>query len=94
MAHNPKVAHVLAATQTRSHHCHWPGCEAQVPPAKWGCLKHWRMLPKELQNRIWRAYRPGQEHTLTPSRDYIDAAKAVQEWIAAKIERERAGQLL
>lgn len=91
-ARNPKVAHVLAARQTRRHHCHWPGCTEQVPPAKWGCLKHWRRLPKELQDRIWRAYRPGQEDTQTPSREYVEAARAVQHWIAAQADPQ--GRLL
>jgi hypothetical protein len=39
------------------------------------------MLPRSLQQRIWRAYQPGQETTLTPSREYVEAARAVQEWI-------------
>lgn len=76
-----KADHVRAAQQTRTHECHWPGCDRQVPPAKWGCLRHWRMLPRSLQQRIWRAYQPGQETTLTPSREYVEAARAVQEWI-------------
>jgi hypothetical protein len=35
-----------------------------------------------LRNRIWETYRPGQEVTMTPSREYLDAARAVQQWIA------------
>lgn len=63
------------------HHCHWPGCERCVPPAMWGCAKHWFMLPKHLRDRIWRAYRPGQEISKTPSMEYIEAAEAAQAWI-------------
>lgn len=80
---NAKVAHVLRATQTRDHACHWPGCTQQVPPARWGCRKHWYSLPIDLRNDIWKAYRPGQERTGTPSREYVAAARAVQDWIAA-----------
>lgn len=76
-----KRAHVKAANQSRRHRCHWPGCDVQVPPAKWGCLKHWFMLPKHLRDKIWAAYRIGQEETMTPSDSYISAAKEVQEWI-------------
>lgn len=65
------------------HHCHWPGCGKQVPAALWGCLKHWRMLPKYLRDKIWAAFRPGQEETKTPSREYVAAAREVQQWIAA-----------
>lgn len=83
-----KVDYVKRQGQTRAHHCHWPGCTKQVPPAKWGCLKHWRMLPKQLRDLIWRAYQPGQEITLTPSRDYIEAARQVQDWITANYDGE------
>lgn len=76
-----KVAYVKSAKQTRSHHCHWPGCDKQVPPAMWGCREHWYRLPKALRDRIWATYRPGQEKTLTPSDAYLAVARAVQEWI-------------
>ena len=78
-----KADHVRAARQTRTHECHWPGCEVQVPPAKWGCQRHWYRLPMALRNRIWRTYRIGQEDTQTPSREYVAVAREVQEWINA-----------
>jgi hypothetical protein len=68
-----------------THTCHWPGCNVEVPPAMWGCKSHWFKLPKPLRNRIWATYVPGQEITKTPDRSYLDAAKAVQEWIAGQI---------
>ena len=77
-----KAQHVLAARQTRKHSCHWPGCGAQVPPAMWGCKRHWLKLPKRLRDRIWQAYRPGQEEDGRPSVDYVTAAREVQDWIA------------
>ncbi len=76
-----KVEHVLKAGQTRDHHCHWPGCGKQVPPAMWGCKRHWFLLPKRLRDRIWSTYRIGQEVNLSPSREYIQVAREVQEWI-------------
>ena len=82
MTMNPKVRHVLSAGQTRKHHCHWPGCEKQVPPAMWGCRTHWYSLPKDLRDKVWRAYQPGQEATMTPSAEYLDVAREVQAWIA------------
>jgi hypothetical protein len=80
-SHSAKVSYVLREGQTRDHHCHWPGCDAQVPPAKWGCLKHWRLIPKELRDEIWACFRPGQEKTQSPSREYIAVALKVQRWI-------------
>ncbi len=67
-----------------AHTCHWPGCLRVVPPAMWGCKPHWFMLPLRLRNRIWATYRAGQEIDKRPSEDYIDAAVAVQEWIASQ----------
>lgn len=63
------------------HNCHWPGCQRHVPPKLWGCREHWFKLPKDLRDEIWRTYRPGQEISKTPSREYIAAARAVREWI-------------
>jgi len=70
------------------HSCHWPDCEIQVPPAMWGCAKHWYMLPKKLREQIWRLYVPGQEITKTPSEAYVLAAREVQEWCLAEIKRK------
>ena len=47
----------------------------------WGCKAHWFALPKHLRDRIWATYRRGQEITKTPSREYLDAAQAVRQWI-------------
>ena len=79
-----KADYVRAARQTRLHTCHWPGCKKQVPPAMWGCRTHWFRLPAALRARIWKTYRPGQEEDLRVSGEYIDAAEAVQAWIAAQ----------
>ncbi len=81
MAH--KADYVRSPGQTRDHTCHWPGCGKQCPPAMWGCKTHWFKLPKNLRDRIWRTFRPGQEVTMTPSAEYLEAAKEVQEWILA-----------
>lgn len=78
-----KVAHVKRGRQTRRHTCHWPGCQKQVPPTLWGCAPHWFAIPKPLRDRVWQAYAPGQEETGRPSREYVEVAREVQEWIRA-----------
>jgi hypothetical protein len=80
----PKADYVRSQVQTRAHTCHWPGCEKQVPPAMWGCKAHWFAIPAGLRARIWATYKPGQEVNGTPSAAYIQAAKAVQAWIAER----------
>lgn len=76
-----KRRYVKSQGQTRHHHCHWPDCNAQVPPAMWGCKAHWFRLPKALRDRIWATYAPGQEVDLTPSTAYLQVADDVQRWI-------------
>lgn len=78
-----KVEHVRAARARRGHTCHWRGCDRDVPPAMWGCKAHWFRLPKALRDRVWATYRPGQEETKTPSREYLAVAREVQAWIEA-----------
>lgn len=77
-----KAAYVLRARQTRNHTCHWPGCGKQVPPAMWGCSRHWFMLPKRLRDAIWKAYKPGQENlNPVPSQEYLKVAADVRRHI-------------
>lgn len=85
-----KVAHVRRAStgDPGDHHCHWTGCTERVPPAKWGCKKHWFMLPKDLRDEIWRTYRPGQEVSKTPSPAYVIAALKVRDWIAGYLAQQ------
>lgn len=85
---NRKADYVRRQPQTRRHACHWPGCDVQVPPAMWGCRPHWYRLPKALRDRIWWAFVPDQEATMSPSDEYLEAARAVQEWIAAYLEAQ------
>jgi CDP-diacylglycerol pyrophosphatase len=83
-----KVEYVKKQTQFRNHHCHWPGCKKQVPPAMWGCYKHWMILPKTLRDKIWAAYRPGQEKDMRPSRHYLTVATEVQNWITNYLRKQ------
>lgn len=91
---NSKVAYVLAQPQTRPHTCHWPGCNTQVPPARWGCRPHWLRLPKRIRDRIWAAYRPGQEVDFDPSEEYLAAVEEAERWILAQEARPRQKALL
>lgn len=81
MSIDDKRAYVRSQPQTRAHHCHWPGCTRQVPPAMWGCKTHWFKLPQNLRNGIWRTFEPGQEVDLSPSDEYLRVADEVQKWI-------------
>jgi hypothetical protein len=81
MSFDAKRAYVLKQGQNRNHHCHWPGCDRQVPPAMWGCKVHWFALPKALRDKVWETYEPRQEADLSPSDAYLSVADEVQTWI-------------
>lgn len=66
------------------HRCHARECKTIVPPKLLMCLKHWRMVPRPLQQQVWNTYRPGQENDKTPTRDYLQAAMAAIEAVAEK----------
>lgn len=66
------------------HHCHAEKCEKSVKPELLMCLGHWRMVPKPLQRAIWKAYRPGQCDTKTPSLEWLAAARSAITTVAKK----------
>lgn len=41
--------------------CHVLICNEQVPLKFLMCRQHWFMIPRQLRDRIWAAYQPGQE---------------------------------
>lgn len=86
-----KVAYVLRQPQTRRHHCHWPGCTVEVPPAMFSCRKHWFRLPKHLREMIWATYEPGQEVNGTPSAEYLAVVREVLKWVREREERKCRG---
>lgn len=81
MSKEEKVKYVKSQSQTRYHLCHWPGCTKQCKPAYWGCFAHWIKLPKYLRVKLWDCYQPGQEVKGTPSREYVEVAREIQNWI-------------
>lgn len=86
-----KVQYVTAEAAKKNqdrHHCHWPGCKLNVPPAKWGCKRHWFMLPQRIRSLIWQTFKPGQEKTKTPSAEYVAVAREAQDWIKENYPNE------
>lgn len=70
-----------------AHTCHAIGCPVEVPPRMLMCRRHWRMVPPELQARVWATYRKGQEVDKRPSAAYLRAgADAIAAVLAAELE--------
>ncbi len=67
------------------HRCHAIECDTPVPPRLLMCARHWRMVPRKLQRRVWATYRPGQEIDKQPSAEYLEAQQAA---VAAVRQRE------
>ena len=64
------------------HLCHARGCARPVPPRLLMCLRHWRMVPPEIQKLVWKHYRPGQEIDKCPSREYLAVMKRAIDSVA------------
>lgn len=67
-----------------AHTCHALGCTAMVPPRMFMCARHWRMVPKADQAKLWSLYVEGQEKRKDPSMDYLLHARRCQVLVADK----------
>lgn len=78
-----------------THPCRWPGCHRKVGLKLWGCKPHWFALPASIRTRIWDSYRPGQEHDLKPSAQWVEADQEAREYAAGTFRpRPDSGQNL
>ena len=66
------------------HHCHARNCQTPVKPELMMYFKHWRMVPKKIQQAVWRHYRPGQCNDKDPSKEWLTAAEAAIGFVARK----------
>lgn len=70
----PEQTTIEATEEDFEHHCHAHGCKAHCPPEHLMCWHHWRMVPKDMQNAVWKAYRPGQCQDKQVSAEWENAA--------------------
>lgn len=76
-----------------SHTCHAHGCSKPVPPRMLFCKAHWFALPKDVQQAIWREYRPGQEIDKEPSFRYLAVQRLAVLHTAFKPNDEAAARV-
>ncbi len=69
------------------HTCHAIWCDVRTRPTLFMCLKHWKMVPLELQRRIWRSYRTGQCGDRKVSMEYFKVTREAKNLVRDK-ERE------
>ena len=60
-------------------HCPIPGCDWVKAPDELLCRTHWRMVPRELRDRVWREFR-----RLRGSREHLAACRAAIESITRR----------
>jgi len=48
------------------------------------CGKHWRMVPRAIQLRVWQHYRSGQEIDKKPSAEYLEVMREATQAVKAK----------
>lgn len=65
-----------------AHTCHALRCATNVPPRMFMCVKHWRMVPRMMQSKIWASYVPGQERRKDPTEAYLRVTKEVRLYVA------------
>lgn len=57
-----------------SHTCHANYCNAGCPPKHLMCAYHWRLVPPDVQEKVYANYRTGQCDDGRPSPAWFDAA--------------------
>lgn len=72
----PEAVQKLGRNLSMAHVCHARGCTTAVRPELLMCGRHWRMVPKAVQQAVWRAYRPGQCEDRHVSLGWLEAANA------------------
>ena len=68
--------------RSRGRSCFWAGCPKAVRPSMLCCRDPWYRLPKAVRDRIWAAYRPGQEEDGVLSPAYVEALREVRAFVA------------
>lgn len=66
-----------------AHTCHANFCNKKCRPEMLMCLKHWRMVPKDVQRAVLEHYRQGQCEDKRPSQEWFVAAQTAIACVAA-----------
>jgi hypothetical protein len=69
---------VNITSQLLKHTCGWPHCKKQVPFKIWGCQKHWKKLPKDLQKLIYKTYN---------SDKFLETEKQINEFVKSTLRK-------
>jgi hypothetical protein len=76
-------AHSMAEKRKpeQPHTCHAEGCMQTINPMYLMCLRHWNMVPPDVQRAIYtNRYRRGS-HKVPRANDYLEAVKKAKECV-------------
>jgi hypothetical protein len=73
---DPATPQLKASELPPFHICWAPDCTVPISLSMLMCPRHWRQVPKPLQQQVWEHYRPGQEEDGKTSQGYRKAAWA------------------
>lgn len=59
-----------------THNCPIPGCGAKIAATKLLCARHWSRVPRELQTRVYSAYRQRRADDDASIKEHRAAARA------------------
>lgn len=68
-----------------NHHCHANDCPTPTPQSLLMCAKHWRLVPREMQSRVYQTFRMRSSSPGTSPdswADYYEAAADAVEHVA------------
>ena len=75
------------------HLCHARNCDKECKPEFLMCPKHWKMVPPNLQQDVYKHYRKGQCDDKKPSEEWLAAADAAIKSVSATENRADPRQL-
>lgn len=70
-----------------NHHCHYGHhCKVETPPRLLFCKYHWSLVPKDIQDKIWKAYKTNKtEMERCHSVEYMEACADAQDSVAKQL---------
>ena len=72
----------ISHERREAHHCHARNCVVHTKPEMLMCLRHWRIVPRDIQRAVWSTYRGGQCDDMRPSTSWHEAADAAIGYVA------------
>lgn len=81
----PRAPAPAPATPPEPRRCAVPDCGAALDAGLLMCLAHWRMVPRPLQNEVYRTFRERQRTSVRPYEPHLQACRKAVEAVVAQL---------